>query len=81
MDRESLKRALQIEKICPTAYDLAEGTPENESYVIRESFGVWNVFYSERGREIGKREFYSEAEACQYLLETLRNDPTTRVRE
>ena len=70
MDRESLRRVLQTEKISFMAYDLSDGTPENESYVIRESFGIWNVFYSERGREIDKREFHSEAEACQYLLET-----------
>ena len=81
MDRESLKRVLQTEKISPGAYDLGSGTPENESYAVRESYGIWTVFYSERGCEVGKREFQSEAGACQHLLETLRNDPTTRVRK
>jgi hypothetical protein len=81
MDRESLKHVLQAEHISPQAYDLGDGAPENESYVMRESYGIWSVFYSERGLESGKHEFDSEAEACQYLFETLKNDPTTRVRK
>jgi hypothetical protein len=35
-------------------------------------------YYSERGLRTGIRRFETESEACEYLLETLLADPTTR---
>jgi hypothetical protein len=39
----------------------------------------WSVYYSERGLETGRRRFTSQSDALRHLLETLKNDPSTRL--
>jgi hypothetical protein len=77
MNKSELGTALQAAGIRPDAYDLS-GEGKNETYVLREESFGWSVFYSERGTQQDRRTFGSEAEACECLLATARNDPTTR---
>ena len=77
MNKAQLVEALRNEGIRDDAYDLTGGH-QSETYTLGEADGDWFVYYSERGTESGKREFASESEACEYILELLRKDPTTR---
>jgi len=78
VNRQDLLEILREELIRDDAYDL-EGGHVPEVYTLGEAHGRWFVYYSERGLETGRRDFASESEACQYLLEVLRKDPTTRA--
>lgn len=63
--------------IRPTAFVLnGEG---DECYVLSGNDNHWSVYYSERGLETQKRHFASESATLQHLLETLKNDPSTRL--
>lgn len=76
MNIEELLDALNREGINPNAYTLDGGHPP-ERYVLDSRAGRWAVYYSERGLEQGLREFLTESEACEALLQTLREDTTT----
>ena len=78
MNKNELARILRQEGFRPEAYDL-EGGMQDERYCLGESHGVWSVYYSERGLQSGKKEFGSESEACEYLLQLLRKDTSTRA--
>jgi len=47
------------------------GDPEDRYAIIKSPLG-WEVFYSERGEQIGLRVFGDEAAACGYVLELLK---------
>ena len=78
MDRETLERRLRAEGFRADAYDFVGDDTANETLVLRPEGKNWIVYYAERGLMTGKTLFPSEAHACEYLLETLRNDPTSR---
>ena len=50
----------------------------NEAYCLQRSRTGWYVYYAERGLQNGRTNFDSESEACEYLLDLLRNDPNVR---
>lgn len=77
MNRLELCAALEAEGVSPDAYDLTD-QGKNEAYVLRKTPLGWTIFYSERGSERDVETYGTEAEACERLLITLRNDPTTR---
>lgn len=52
-----------------------EGNPEDR-YAIVNLGGRWEVFYSERGKQLEAGSFDSEDEACKYLLALLEADET-----
>jgi len=76
VNRQELGETLHREGINSNTYALDGGHP-SEKYVIDVRPGGWAVYYSERGLESGLQEFDTEDAACRYLLEQLRNDPTT----
>ena len=75
-NRQQLGDILHREGINPNTYALDGGHP-SERYVLDIRPGGWAVYYSERGLESERREFDSKDEACNYLLDKLRSDPTT----
>jgi hypothetical protein len=75
MNRQELRAVLREERIRDDAYDL-KGGHLPETYSLGEANNIWFVYYSERGLESGKKEFVSETEACEYLLNKLKEDPT-----
>lgn len=78
MNRYELERMLNREGFDPSSYDL-EGGLLPERYTLFNQGGIWYVYYSERGLQTGKRSFATESEACGYLLDLMRDDPTTKV--
>ena len=80
MDRRDLGVILRAEDINPRTFDIKDGLPDDECYVLRWTGFSWSVFYGERGNQNDRHDFSSESEACEYLLEVLRNDPTVRMR-
>jgi len=77
MNKQQLREILSKECIRDDVYDLDGGHPD-EVYTLHEQNGCWLVYYSERGLKSEKKEFGTESEACEYLLNKLREDPTTR---
>ena len=77
MKVEELRQCLRQEGIDPAAYDL-EGTQRDEVYCLEEIQGGWKYYYRERGLHRGERSFSSEDAACQFLLDRMLRDPTTR---
>ncbi len=77
MDKTELQSILVQEGISSESYDLNGGSP-NEKYCLNRDGGKWSVYYSERGIRTGERTFDNESEACEYLLDMLRKDMTTR---
>jgi hypothetical protein len=76
VNRDQLRELLDREGVNPAAYSLEGGHPP-ETYVLDSRPGRWAVYYSERGLEQGFREFVTEHEACESLLDELRHDETT----
>ncbi len=76
MDTIQLQRELESCGVRVDSYSL-DGSSE-EAYCLEFSAGKWSVYYCERGIETNKRDFVSEAEACEYMLELLKRDPSTR---
>lgn len=76
MDISELATELTELGIDPRAYSL-EGGHENDTYCV-DTFGAgrWRVYYTERGREFNEKIFYSEDEACRYLLGRLSSSPS-----
>ena len=79
MTKDELVARLRSEGIRDDAYDLGGGH-EHDRYALGESYGNWFFYYSERGMEIGRKEFNNESDACTYLLMRILRDPTTRKR-
>ncbi len=77
MTRQELEKKLRSLGIHDDAYKLDGGLP-NECYVLaKQTDGKWEVYYSERGLRSGSKEFDSESEACEELLEWLIRDLST----
>jgi len=77
VNRQQLQATLREENVRDDAYSL-NGGHMPEAYTLSQRDDRWVVYYSERSLESGKREFATESEACQKLLNQIRNDPTTR---
>jgi hypothetical protein len=79
MNASGLRQRLASERINPDAYSLDDATA-NEAYCLVRSTQGWIVYYFERGYRRGERRFEFADAACQYLLNLILRDPTTRVR-
>jgi len=51
-------------------YSIMRGGLPNEQLCIAKE-ELWLVYYSERGRKSGLKEFQTESEACEYFLKKL----------
>jgi hypothetical protein len=52
-----------------------DGSPEDRYAIVLEN-DLWNVYYMERGERFESKQFSTEAEACEYLLDLLNRDQT-----
>lgn len=77
MDVDELTKELKALGISSNSYSLIGGLP-NERYCLSNEYCNWFVYYSERGHRVGEKRFDDESKACEYLLEILKSDPTTR---
>ncbi len=78
MDKDNLKTTLIAEKFNPRSYSL-EDEDKDEALCLRLESGSWCVYYSERGLQTGKQCFADEQSACEYFLDEMRSDPTTKT--
>jgi hypothetical protein len=80
MNIVELEKILIAEEFNTNSYSLfSENRVPDEALCLRKEDSKWIVFYSERGLKTDKRLFQSEAEACLYVLESQRSDPTVKV--
>ena len=77
MNKELLRQALIAENFNPRSHSLEEEN-KDEALCLRFEDGNWFVFYSERGLQTGKESFVDESAACEYFLNEMRSDPTTK---
>lgn len=66
-----LEAKLEELKIPKDAYSILTGGLPNEQLCIVNEEETWKVYYSERGRRSGIKEFNTESEACVYFYNTL----------
>jgi len=74
MNKKMLKELLECEGFRPDAYDL-EGGLLPERLTLAQEAGQWCVYYSEHGIRSGKKYFATEDEACEDLLNQIRDEP------
>lgn len=79
MTASGLRQRLEAEGTNPETYSLDDAT-KNEAYCLAASVQGWYVYYFERGFRRGERHFEAEDAACQYLLDLVMHDTTTRMR-
>ena len=77
MNRSELEKKLNALGIRRDAYAWS-GLP-NEQYVLAYENNKWEVYYSERGTKTGLKEFQDEGRACNYMLELISKDLSTRA--
>jgi len=77
MNKDDLQRKLVEEKFNPRSYSL-EDKQKDEALCLRCENGKWCVFYSEKGLQTGKECFDDESSACEFFLDEMRSDPTTK---
>ena len=71
MNITELENKLNMLKISTGLYSIMIGGLPNEKLcIVHEE--TWQVYYSERGRKTGLKEFKTETEACEYFLEKLK---------
>ena len=80
MNIRELRQALHHLSVAARAVSIEGVDAKEEQYRLETDGRYWVTYYYERGNKVGYREFLTEGEACEHLLEMLRNDPTTRVR-
>ncbi|MDO7849169.1 hypothetical protein Q5H92_22590 [Hymenobacter sp. M29] len=51
----------------------------SETYTIGKTAQGWEVYYSERDQKSSRKDFASESEACQYFLNTISSDNSTKI--
>jgi hypothetical protein len=76
MNRQNLALILNQENFRKGTYSLTREV--DEAFCLTFESGKWYVFYSERGLQSGQTKFNSESEACEYFLQKMRADPTTK---
>ena len=78
MNKIDLQKILVEEKFNPRAYSLDE-EQKDEALCLRCENGQWCVYYSERGLQTDKECFGDESAACEFFLDEMRSDPTTKI--
>ncbi len=80
MNLQEFKATLVQENVRSDVVYFGEGLPnQSDQWAITNDRVIWQVYYFERGEKRAERWFANEAAACDYLLDQIRNDPTTRI--
>ena len=70
----------QLEKVLdnlgiPKNYYSINGHLIADTYILNQAYSKWEYFYyDEKGNQEGYKSFNNENEACEYLLEKLKNE-------
>lgn len=66
-----LKKMLNELRVPEDLYSIMVGGLPNEKLcIVKEN--TWQIYYSERGRKSGLKEFKTESQACEYFLEKMK---------
>lgn len=68
MKKEELKIKLQELGVNENVYSLNDGL-KFDAFNVEENYGMWYVFYYERGDRCEERLFLDESDAYKYLYE------------
>lgn len=71
MDRKQLELTLAAEGFSPDSY-VMHGSDRNDTLNIEQQGSKFVIYYTERGSRGDEHEFNSEADACDYFLESMR---------
>lgn len=71
MNVTELKVRLDAKKIPNNMYSLLVGGYPNEAFCLVQNEYGWEVYYSERGKKRGAKQFSTESAACEYLEKKL----------
>lgn len=71
MDISELEEKLNELAVSEDLYSIMVGGLPNEKLCIVQG-ETWQVYYSERGRKSGLKEFETETEACEYFFNKLK---------
>ncbi len=66
-----LRNKLKKEDIPENMYSLLIGGFPNEAFCLIKTENGWEVYYSERGKKRGIKQYASESEACEYMYKKL----------
>ena len=78
MKTTELRKVLSESGVQSRAYSIEGHGADDEQYRLERTGKWWQAYYYERGHMNDVREFLSEDEACNYFLNLLLSDPTTR---
>ncbi|MBR1120420.1 hypothetical protein JQ628_02745 [Bradyrhizobium lablabi] len=79
MKIKELEKALLERGVRARSFSIDGAGEDEEQYRLERSGGRWwCAYYYERGNRNEVREFPSEEEACDYFLELVLSDPTSR---
>ncbi len=71
MTTQELKNKLKEEGVPENMYSWLIGGFPNEAYCLIKKENGWEVYYSERGKKRGTKQFDRESEACEYMYQKL----------
>lgn len=71
MNLKELKNLLERNNVPREAYSLTGGLPNEAMCIGQNTEGVWEVYYSERGRKTGLKTHLDESDACADLIRKL----------
>ena len=72
MTIRELRNKLEEEGVPENMYSLLIGGFPNEAFCLIEIEDGWEVYYSERGKKRGAKQYASASEACEYMYKKLR---------
>lgn len=77
MTRVELSEKLKNAEVKPQYYSLY-GKLVNDAFIMEKIGETWNVYYFERGSKDMEQNFKSENEACEYIYNILKDEPSVK---
>jgi hypothetical protein len=68
MKKDELLAGLKSLGVSEDAFSLNDGL-KSDAFIVEENYGMWYVFYYEKGERCEERLFIEESKAYQYLFE------------
>lgn len=77
MNRVELIEKLKNAGVKSQYYSLY-GKIVNDAFILEQTVGKWNVYYFERGSKDMEQSFESESDACNYIYNILKDEPSVK---
>ena len=79
MELRELRNKLEEEGVPENMYSLLVGGFPNEAFCLIEIDNGWEVYFSERGKKRGIKQYSNESEACDYMYKKLSKYATKQI--